>query len=36
VAVNNTKGARFRLIHDLSEREVQVLLKGGKLNYYAD
>jgi len=36
VTVNKTKGARFRLIHELSEREVHVLLKGGKLNYYAD
>jgi len=36
VAVNTTKDARLRLMHDLSEREVQVLLKGGKLNYYAD
>jgi aconitate hydratase len=33
---NKTKGARFRFYHDLSEREVDVLLKGGKLNYYAD
>jgi aconitate hydratase len=36
VAVNETKGARFRLIHDLRESEVRVLLKGGKLNYYAE
>jgi len=36
VAVNETKGARFHLRHDLSEREAHVLLKGGKLNYYAD
>jgi aconitate hydratase len=35
-AINGTKGARFRLRHDLSEREVHILLKGGKLNYYAD
>jgi aconitate hydratase len=35
VAINRTKGAQFHLSHDLSEREAHVLLKGGKLNYYA-
>jgi len=36
VAINGTKSSQFRLRHDLSEREVRVLLQGGKLNYYAD
>lgn len=36
VASNNTKHTRIPLRHDLSEREVRILLKGGKLNYYAD
>lgn len=36
VAINGTRHAQLRLRHDLSEREVHILLKGGKLNYYAD
>ena len=36
VASNNTRHTRIPLRHDLSEREVRILLKGGKLNYYAD
>jgi len=36
VVSNNTKHTRISLRHDLSEREVRILLKGGKLNYYAD
>ena len=35
VASNNTKRTRIPLRHDLSEWEVRILLKGGKLNYYA-
>jgi len=34
VAIDKTKNARIYLRHDLSEREIQILLKGGKLNYY--
>ena len=34
LAINTTKHAQIRLRHDLSERDVQIILKGGKLNYY--
>ena len=36
VAINNTKHTRIPVRHDLSEREIWILLKGGKLNYYAE
>ncbi|MBW1689825.1 MAG: aconitate hydratase [Deltaproteobacteria bacterium] len=35
VAINSTKHTRISLKHDLSEKEIRILLKGGKLNYYA-
>ena len=32
-ALNRTKGYEIKLRHDLSDRELEVLLSGGKLNY---
>jgi aconitate hydratase len=34
VALNKTKEAHIPLRLDLSDRDIQILLKGGELNYY--
>lgn len=31
---NKTKGTEFTVSHDLSDKEIELLLAGGKLNYY--
>jgi aconitate hydratase len=33
-AINKIRHTQIKLRHDLSDRDVQILLKGGKLNYY--
>lgn len=35
VALNETKNMEYRLKHSLSERQVQVILRGGVINYFS-